>query len=240
MTRDLTLDQLAEALRVTKRTAARYVKKGCPSSEDGQWFSEAEARAWCAQEGLRLLPPLTPDTPRAPSAPATAARASGALDVKKADLARKLTLAQKAQREMAAERRLKDLGLDEKIRAVQTHDDLLTYTKEVMALVGSGELSATRGQTLRSLVAVAGRTLKAKRETEGGDEPERLYLASSQGIALLEAFEWIVSDERRSEILAHVRREREVDEEEHPNVDLAAHVTLDSEGDDPMPEDGTP
>jgi len=231
----LSASELARVLGKTERTVRRWPAMGCPVAQEKPLrFDEAEVRAWCAGRGLKVAPPR-PRSERAPMAPAQ--ESPRPLDAKAAELVRKVTAAKKDQREYDAERRLKSLGLDEKIRAVKTHEDLLTYTLEVMALIGSGDMIPERGRVLRGLVAEATRVLRATREGEGGGEPERLHLASPQGVALLEAFEWIVSDERRAEILAHVQRERAQDEEEFDTFDLAANMPPDAEGTDPMPEE---
>ena len=228
MTRLLTLDQLADALQVTKRTATRYVKKGCPSSEDGQLFNEAEVRAWCAQEGLRLLPPPATSAPSVAqpagaAAPPVASRAS----LQTAELARRLTIARKNELELAAEKGLKDLGLGERIRAAKTHADLLEFTKQVIELVGEGSMSPVRARSLQGLLAQAARQLKASRETDSDGETERLILTTEEGGELVEAFEGIVSDERRAECTAFVLDAAARDLEENPNVDLAEHLAED-------------
>jgi len=232
-TKTLSASELARVLGKTERTVRRWPAMGCPVAQEKPLrFDEAEVRAWCAGRGLKVAPPR--------SEPATAATAQGRpwpLDAKQADMVRKVTAAKKDQREYDAERRLKDLGLDEKIRAVKTHEDLLTYTLEVMALIGSGDMIPERGRVLRSLVAEATRALRAMRECAGAGEPERIHLATPEGVALLEDFEWIVSDERRAAIRAFARREREADEEEFDTFDLAANLPPDAEGDDPMPEE---
>lgn len=231
-TKTLSASALARVLGKTERTVRRWPAMGCPVAQEKPLrFNEAEVRAWCAGRGLKVAPPRNEPAPTAPSPGAPR------LDAKAADLVRKVTAAKKDQREYDAERRLKDLGLDEKIRGVKTHEDLLTYTLEVMALIGSGDMIPERGRVLRSLVAEATRALRVIRESDGDVEPERIHLASPQGVALLEAFEWIVSDERRAEILAHVQRERELDEEEFDTFDLAANMAPDAEGEDPMPEE---
>ena len=228
----LSASALARAVGKTERTVRRWPDMGCPIAQEKPLrFREAEVRAWCAGRGLMVAP--APGEPAAPTAAVPPKR----LDAKAADLVRKVTAAKKDQREYDAERGLKGLGLDEKIRAVKTHDDLLTYTKEVMALIGSGDMIPERGRVLRSLVAEASRSLRAVRESEGGGEPERIHLATPEGVALLEDFEWIVSDERRAAIRAFARREREADEEEFDTYDLAANLPPDAEGDDPMPEE---
>lgn len=117
MSRTLSRAQLATGLGVDQRTVTRWVDMGCPHSRIKRrlLFNETEVRAWCAQHGLAL--PAA--APAGDGAPPSAPRAPLAM----ADLARKLTLAKRSELELAAERGLKDLGLDEKIRKARTFEE---------------------------------------------------------------------------------------------------------------------
>jgi hypothetical protein len=63
-------------------------------------------------------------------------------------------------------------------------------------------------------------SLKEHRHSEAAEEPERIILLTTEGRQLVEDFEAIVSDGRRAALLDHVRAEREIDEEEYPNIDM--------------------
>ena len=218
MSRTLSRAQLATALGVDQRTVTRWVDMGCPHSRIKRrlLFNEAEVRAWCAQHGL-VLPGAAPV---GDGAPASAPRAPLAM----ADLARKLTLAKRSELELAAQRGLKDLGLDEKIRKARTFEDYAALDREVGALIANGTLTPDRARAIQGSIADARQNTKAHLESGQGHEIERFVLASEDALAIAEAFEGIVSDERRAALVAHVRAEAAADLAEHPNVDLADGV----------------
>ena len=218
--------ELCAALRVSVRTVTNWVAAGCPHERrpDGQLlFDVAEVRAWRAlrddlpgDEGPPLLP----------------------IDSKeRVKLAQALTQVRISELALEAERALKDLSLAEQIRAVTTLDDLAKVGKEATALVSEGRLSPTRARSIQGLLHETRQAMTKQRQVVSEDTAERAFLASPEGIALLEAFEWIVSDERRAALLEHARREAALDEEEHPNLDLAGDLPAEGE-DEPMPEEG--
>lgn len=225
MKRELTAEQLAIALGVTERTVWRWLERGCPSDEEPRRFDAEEVRAWCVAHGLQAPtapstpPSAEPGAPSRPSPPPSTPPITATLAT--AELARRLTVARKNELELQAEKGLKELGLGEKIRAAQTHADLLEYTKQVIDLVGSGAMTPERGRTLQGLVTTAGRHMKA-RHAEGAGAPERILLTTEEGWSLLEAFEGIVSDARRARLVELVLAAAAEDAEENPNADLAA------------------
>jgi len=215
--RPLTKADVARIFDVSTRTVTAWVKKGCPVTiRPGRphLFNEDELREWKRRdeesEGRAIS--ASQDT------------------LRRAELARKLTLARRNELELAAERGLPDLRLDEQIRAAKTHDDLMEISKEVGALLGSGALSPSRGRAIQALLAEARHNMRAHREAEGDEEPERLILLTSEGAELVRAFEGICSDERRQGILDHVHAEADVDLAQYPNVDMA-RAALEEEGD---------
>ncbi len=201
----MTKAQVAALFGVSTRTVTAWVARGCPvTARPGRphLFSEAEVRHWRrGEEGPKGSP--------------------SSETLRKAELARKLTLARRNELELAAERGLPDLQLDEQIRAARTHDDLMEISKEVGALLGSGSLSPARGRAIQSLLAEARHNMREHRQAEGNDEPDRLILLTSEGAELVRMFEAVCSEERRAGILAHVQAEAEIDLTEHPNVDMA-------------------
>ena len=211
-TRSLTVAETAAALGVSARTVRRWIGEGCPANRRPWRLDADEVRAWCTDQGRRARSTAAPI-----GAPASPSRATLAT----AELARRLTVARKNELELQAEKGLKELGLGEKIRAAQTHADLLEYTKQVIDLVGSGAMTPERGRTLQGLVTTAGRHMKA-RHAEGAGAPERILLTTEEGWTLLEAFEGIVSDARRADLVELVLAAAAEDQQENPNVDLAA------------------
>ncbi len=216
MTRSLNRNQLAKALGVAARTVTRWVEMGCPYArvKGRLMFDDGEVRAWCAQQGL--------DLPAAPTPPAGAAMPRGPAAT--ADLVRKLAQAKRSELELAAERGLRDLGLDERIRGCKTFEEFAAIDLEVAALLANGTLSPDRARAIQGSTAGARQNTKAHHEADDGLDRERFVLASEDALKIAEAFEGIVSDERRASIVAHVLAEAAVDLAEHPNVDLADGV----------------
>lgn len=214
MEQQLTLRELADSFGVTPRTVKRWVKQGCPCSRDrGRLlFDQEEVRQWRQGHG-----------PGWQGGPGAAPGFSASREsLAKAELARKLTQAKKNELELSAERALKDLKLGDKIRAAKSHDDLANLSQEVGALVGSGSLSTARSHAIRGLLAEARHNMKEHRSAEGEEEPERLLLATEEGAEMLRVFEGICSDERRTQVMAYLLAEAEVDLQEYPDVDTAA------------------
>lgn len=230
MSRPLTRAQLATALGVDQRTVTRWVDMGCPHSrvKGRLMFNEEETRAWCEQYGLRL------------SAGAQAAEEPGAAaprgPLAMANLVRKVTQAKRSELELAAERALKDLGLDEKIRKAGSFDDYTAIDLEVGALLANGTLSPDRARAIQSVIADARQNTKAHREAEHGDEDQdRLLIVTQEGHDLLDLYEGIVSDERRARIMEHVRGEAALDLAENPNTDTALEPEGEGAGAPPRP-----
>lgn len=213
----LTRGQLAKALGVSSRTVTTWVSEGCPCTREGNrdLFDEAKVRAWRADRQRTM-----------PTAGATAVEGleqslPSRDSLVRAELVRKLTIARKNEMELAAEKGLKDLDLGARIRAAKTHDDMLTISSEVCALVGTGSLSPARGRTIQGLIAEMRHSLKQHRDNEVDEDADQFVPLTEEGIKLVEDFEAIVSDERRALVLDHVRGQRAIDEAETPNVDLA-------------------
>jgi len=212
-----TKKQIADALGVGLRTVTNWITRGCPSTvgDNGRRLLHlTEVQAWRANRSQRQ--------------PANPGRASRTPTLAQAELARKLTIAKRNELALATERGLKGLGLADKIRAAETYDDLLAYTKEVTALVSAGHLGVARGNAIRSLVAQMERTLNTRREVEG-EGTERFAMGSPAAIEIMEAWEWIICRERRARVRDYVLEEARLDAEEYPNVDLTEH-----------PPEGTP
>lgn len=206
--RTLTKADVARVFGVSKRTVTSWVAKGCPVTPQpgrSHLFNEDEVREWRKRAlGVGEDPSV----------------AASRDNLARAELARKITLARRNELELAAERGLRDLDLDEQIRAAKTHDDLMEISKEVGALLGSGALSPARGRAIQSLLAEARHNMKEHREASGDDDLERLLLITEEGGELVRLFEGMISDERRESILVTVRAEAELDLIEFPNVDL--------------------
>lgn len=220
----LTRAQLAKALGVSARTVTSWVSEGCPCTREGNrdLFDEAKVRAWRAGR-QRAAPTAAGATAGEGLEQSLPSRDS----LVRAELVRKLTIARKNEMELAAEKGLKDLDLGARIRAAKTHDDMLTISSEVCALVGTGSLSPARGRTIQGLLAEMRHSLKQHRDNEVDEDAEQFVPLTEQGIKLVEDFEAIVSDERRALVLDHVRGQRAIDEAETPNVDLADEPAAD-------------
>ncbi|MGE0713791.1 MAG: helix-turn-helix domain-containing protein [Planctomycetota bacterium] len=228
MTRTLTSKQLAALLGVTDRTVRWWASDlGCPHTREGRryLFDEAEVRAW---QGSRPQADLLGPPPEQGTAAHAAAPLASRDSLAKAELARKLTVAKRNELELAAERGLRDLDLGDRIRAAESHRDLAVISKEVGALLGTGALHPARGRAIQALLAEARHNLREHREVEGVEEPQRLLLVSEEGAELLEAFEWIVSEERRGRVLALVKAEADADVAEDPHVDTAQGLDPDA------------
>lgn len=239
MTRDRTKKQLAQALGVSVRTVERYVSRGCPCvTVSGRlMFSEEEVRRWQEEEAVTgrtgrpshadALPdhPTPAPAPRPAAPPVEYAPAESGVSkqtLAKAELARKLSIARKTEMELASEKALRDLGLDQKIRQAKGFNELAQINQEVAALLASGLLLPARGQAIQRVMAEARQNMLARQQAEPEQEDGRVFLCTEEGGLLLRLFEGIVSDARRERVLALVREHAEADLAENPNVDMAA------------------
>jgi phage terminase Nu1 subunit (DNA packaging protein) len=238
MKRDRTKEQIAKALGVSVRTVERYVARGCPSTKvkGRPMFSEAEVRRWRGGEALSgragrpshadALPEAAPPAPRqrpAPSvAPAFGGEAASKQNLAKAELARKISIARKNEMEVAAEKALKELGLDERIREARGFTALIEINQEVAALLASGTLIPSRGQAIQRLMAEARQNLLAQQQAGQEHADQRTFLCTEEGGLLLRVFEGIVSDARREVVLRVAKEQAAADLREHPDVDTGA------------------
>ena len=231
MKRDLSKRQLAKALGVSVRTVERYAQRGCPTSKvKGQLrFSEQEVRRWQADQGNtgRAGRPSHQDAlPSWPAAPSPGAGSNAPVASKqslaKAELARKISIARKNELEVASEKALKDLGLDQKIRDASGFGDLIALNQEVAALLASGSLLPSRGQAIQRLMAEARQNMLAQQDAGREHADGRVFLCTEEGGLMLRVFEGIVSDARREIVLRVLREQADFDLLEHPDVDTGA------------------
>lgn len=237
MKRDRSKEQIANALGVSVRTVERYVKRGCPCSraKGRPVFAEAEVRRWRSQQALSgrsgrpshadALPAAAPAPSRRSGKTAAAAfppEGASKQNLAKAELARKISIAKKNELEVAAEKALKELGLDERIRAAQGFGDLIAINQEVAALLASGTLLPSRGQAIQRLMAEARQNLLAQQQAGQEHADQRMFLCTEEGGLLLRVFEGIVSDARREVVLRVVKEQASADLREHPDVDTGA------------------
>jgi adenosine deaminase len=169
---------------------------------DGQQCFEVEAvDAWLDAQDPE------PDAAAAgadPASPTPAPRDPA----RQADMVRKVNQARRSGLELAAVRALRDLGLDVKIRACKSFEDFTAIDLEVAALLANGTLSPDRARAIEGSIANARQNTKAHRDAgDGQDDLERFALASDEALRIVEAFEGIVSDERRQKIVEHVLAE---------------------------------
>lgn len=227
MTHSLGKAQIARVMGVSVRTVERWLSRGCPhtKSKGKILFAEHEVRRWQQGEALTgrtgrpshedALPEAAP--PHAQQVPGSAPVASKQ-SLARAELARKISIAKKNELEVAAEKALKDLGLDQKIRAAGTHEDLFRLNQEVAALIASGVLLPGRGQALQRVLAEARQNLRAQREDEGpSSDPERSFLCTEDAATLARVFDCIVSDQHRQAVLQFAHERAADDLRDHPD-----------------------
>lgn len=217
--------ELAERLDVTIRTVTNWVQAGCPSVQDGgeRRFVEADVRRWRAAQGHaaqgHAAGAARPEPAPAPmSAPyGTGSMPAGAAE--RADLAGKIARARRHELEVAQERGLKELGLDEKVRAAKTASDLAQIAVEVTALSSAGAITPARSHALRQLLAETRHNLSARerRADERGDG--RLVLATEDACALVAKFDTLVNGWRRRWLLEALELHLAEDEKEFPGFD---------------------
>lgn len=234
MKRDQTKEQIADALGVSVRTVERYVARGCPCSrvEGRPLFSEAEVRRWRDGQALSgrtgrpshadALPEERAPALRPAPAPAFGGEAASKQNLAKAELARKISIARKNEMEVAAEKALKELGLDERIREARGFTALIEINQEVAALLASGTLLPSRGQAIQRLMAEARQNLLAQQQAGQEHADQRMFLCTEEGGLLLRVFEGIVSDARRELVLRVAKEQAAEDLREHPDVDTGA------------------
>lgn len=230
MKRNLSKRQLAQVLGVSVRTIERYSQRGCPSSKvKGQLrFSEQEVLRWRASQGNTgragrpshqdALPSRAVVRPAPAHGPPVASKQSLA----KAELARKISIARKNELEVASEKALKDLGLDQKIRDARGFGDLIAINQEVAALLASGSLLPSRGQAIQRLMAEARQNMLAQQDAGREHADGRVFLCTEEGGLMLRVFEGIVSGARREIVLRVLKEQAEADLLENPDVDTGA------------------
>lgn len=221
----MTTAELQKALGVSRRTVARYAKRGCPHRKDrtGLVFDLPQVLAWIEREGLPSVQRQDREHKAGRPSHADALPSEGAQSkqhLAKAELARRISVAKTAEMVAQAERGLQDLDLSDSIRKAKTYDDLAQLNQEVGALVANGRLIPQRGQAIQRLLAEARQNLKEKarsQEQDAGDSD--IVLASVDAVEIARLFEGVVSDERRAHLLEVVRAAAVEDERENPNTD---------------------
>lgn len=214
----LTKGQIAKLHGVSARTVARWIERGCPSvlADGERRLDPAKVERWLGEEDV-------PEGPAGESGdPAPSAVPKDTL--RKVDYYRKITQAKRSELELAAERGLKGLGLDDLIRKARSFEEYAALDREVAALIANGTLTPDRARGIQVVLANARQNTKAHLEAHEGEENERFVLVSEEVLRIAEVFEGIESDERRAAIVAHVVAEAAADLAEHPNVDLAEFV----------------
>ena len=230
----------ARVLEITTKTLSRY-REARPDREpvphdlvNGRpFYTPSEVRAWqekhglTGQRGATVRPVEDPPAPVAPPPPVTPPDAGVRQGVEarqnlaKADLAAKVSKAQLTQMALQAEKGLGELGLDVKLRAAKTNDDLARLALEVGALVSTGKLTPDRGRAINDLIKEARQHLKAQAKA-----PEQVFdralLATAEAVDLVRNFEGIVAAGRREKVLRYVEVMAEEDRMESPALDTVA------------------
>ena len=244
MARSTSEADTAREVGISTKTLQRYRDRADPVPHDlvnGRYFyTPSEVRTWMDAHGLtgqRGAAKVTPGTTGlvaqpaapAPAAPAGVAAASSPAredavareNRMKADVAQKVAKAQVAQMELQAEKGLAQLGLDTKLRACRTNEDLASLGLEVGALVSTGKLTPERGRAINDLIKEARQNLKATQKA-----PPTLFeqalLATKDGAEMLRVFEGITDPERREKVKRYVEVLAEEDRVAGPAVDTVA------------------
>jgi hypothetical protein len=217
MTSQLTKAELAERLDVTIRTVTNWVQAGCPSVlQDGERrFVEADVRRWRAAQAPAPRAPVEPS----PALPSIGGGTMPAGAAERADLAGKIARARRHELEVSQERGLKELGLDEKVRAARTASDLAEIAVEITALSAAGAITPARSHALRQLVAETRHSLSARERKADERGDGRLVLATEDACALVAKFDTLVNGWRRRWLLEALELHLAEDEKEFPGFD---------------------
>lgn len=108
--------------------------------------------------------------------------------------------------------------LMERIRAASSDRDREEIAHELAALVAGQAVAPDEAAQIRAALAEARNAAEKKRAVEPAPEVERAVLAGPEAYDLIAAYEGIVSDQRRAEVLRYVLAQLEVDKAEHPNA----------------------
>lgn len=214
MSNALTKQELADQIGKTLRSINRYVQQGCPwvPGPDGeQHFVLEEVAAWLGRHRPQDDPP--PASPLAPPGPAGVAR-----DVRqRAEAAKAFATAKRAELDVQAEKGLRQLGLDEKILAAASFEDLATVGREVAAAALRGDLVPGRATVVRQLVSdVRQSMLRAHQRADEGEELDRMLLLTEEGATVAQLFDSLCNGWRRRWVLEALRALLVEDEKEFP------------------------
>ena len=108
-------------------------------------------------------------------------------------------------------------NLADQIRDARTNEQLGDLAREVAAKVATGDLSASQGKTIESLIREARQQLKAHEDKGGQEDMKNVLLAGEEAYELVFCYEGIVSDDRRAAVLQSVRDALALDKVENPN-----------------------
>lgn len=104
------------------------------------------------------------------------------------------------------------------ILAARSHDDLQALAQRIAAAVASATMEPRAANALSTLLKEArSNQMQVVKAQPDVVDPDRTLLAGPEAYELVEAFEGIVSDERREAVLRYVRSQAEVDRAEQPN-----------------------
>lgn len=215
---------LARMLGVTLRSVERYQQRGCPCAHDDEgrvWFDPAVVQRWLEEQRIPARE-ASDGPPQGSHEPSPGAVSKDALH--RAELARKLSIARKNELEIQAEKGLKELGLDLKIRGAKTLSQLAEVCAEFAAYVSSGTIQPQRSNALRQTLNMLERALRA-RESETKDDG-RVFMVTAQARHLCDTFDRIGNGWRRAWLLDAAARHLEEDKRELPGFDKDMTSTL--------------
>lgn len=213
--------ELARELGIAVRSVERYQQRGCPFSHDDEnrtVFDLEAVERWLEAEGVvvRPEPPAPPPAPRPAFSDGAAPVSKDSLQ--RAKLARDLSVARKNELEINAEKGLKELGLDQKIRGAKTLTQLAEVCAEFAAFVSSGTIQPQRSHALRQtlgLLEKAIRSKEAETKTDG-----RMWLCTEQAFRMAEVFDKIGNGWRRQWLLDAARAHLDQDMIELPGFEV--------------------
>lgn len=103
---------------------------------------------------------------------------------------------------------------------VETHADAREVLRYASRLAVLGTLPQPRVRALKEVLAEARQYLRDERQDPGG-AVERTFFASPEAVDVIRAFEGIVSEERRAEVVEFLLAQVQLDLKENPTGDMA-------------------
>lgn len=139
-------------------------------------------------------------------------------DLARARLEQSALRARRTELALQSELGLKGLGLGDMIREAKSLEALARVGLEVAARDAEGALTPVRSRSLKAQLTEARQLLQAH-AAQPKEEADHVALYRAETLEVAEAFDKLVSDERRARVRAFVLAALEEDLRELPNVD---------------------